>query len=178
MDAEDRRKHEASEEPVDAAACLPRIYDELRRLAARYVGKDAGTLQPTALVHEAFLKLANAGFRDLGHFRAVAATAMRQALVDHARGRSAAKRGGGAEPTLCDVAELQAPPTDVLVLDDALTELRRLDGRKADVVELRVFGGLTIDEAATHLRVSHMTVSNDWRFARAWLAKRFAEDLN
>lgn len=152
---------------------MPAIYAELRRLAARYFGDGSTTLQPTAIVHEAFLKLAAGSYRDLAHFRAVAAVAMRQVLVDHGRAKLAHKRGGGVQRTCCDVQDLAVAPMDVVELDDALATLRSLDERKATVVDLRVFGGLTIEETAAHLGVSHMTVSNDWRFARAWLARQF-----
>lgn len=152
-----------------AGELLEELYGRLRDLASRYLGGGAHTLQPTALVHEAYLKCAAGRYRGREHFHAVAATAMRQVLVDHARGQRAKKRGGSRR-TLYDLAEIGATPVDVVALDDALDELRQLDARKAAVVELRVFGGLTLAEAAAQLHVSTVTVSKDWRFARAWLA--------
>ena len=153
-------------------------YAELRRLAGAYVGRQpAGqTLQPTALVHEAYLRLVpgrGRGFRDRTHFVAVAARAMRQILVDAARKRRTAKRDAKVERITWDLTAPPRPSSDVDVLDfdAALERLHRLDERKARVVELRVFGGLTIDETASSLGVSGVTVSNDWRFARAWFVR-------
>lgn len=162
----------------------PLVYDELRALAAALLRHERPdhTLQPTALVNEAWLKLcagANRGWQDRGHFFAVASRAMRQILVDHARGRGRQKRGGGwLRVTL---SETPAPtPTgereiDILALDEALTELESFDLRKCRVVELRFFGGLTNLEASDVLGVSHKTTEADWYMARAWLRKRLSE---
>jgi len=132
------------------------------------------TLQPTALVHEAFIRLARrgAGWASRGEFVAVAATAMRRILVDCARRRGAAKRRGGTPVTLVEGLAIQAEdPVDLLALDAALTRLAALEERPARVVELRFFGGLEIEEVAEALEVSSATVKRDWRFARAWLAR-------
>jgi RNA polymerase sigma factor (TIGR02999 family) len=157
-----------------ADAFFSDLYANLRDLASHYMRGDVQTLQPTALVHEAYLKCAKGAYRSREHFQAVAASAMRQVLVDHARGKRTLKRGGDQGRTLFDVGELGAIPVDVVALDDAMTALRQLDSRKAAVVELRVFGGLTIAEVAAHLGVSLVTVSTDWRFARAWLGTELA----
>jgi RNA polymerase sigma factor (TIGR02999 family) len=158
---------------------LPVVYDELRRLAASYLKKEAHghTLQPTALAHEAWLRMVDAtrvDWRDRAQFLAIAARMMRHVLVDHARAKKAAKRGGGQERvTMVDAAApAGASALDVLDVDDALEELGRMDPRKARVVELRFFGGLTEQEAAHALGVSATTVEDDWRFARAWLHRR------
>lgn len=167
---------------------LPVVYEELRGLARSYLRRQppGHTLQPTALVHEAFVRLASASspdFRDRVHFMAVAATAMRQLLVDHARKDKAAKRGGGAGEspewqriTLSAVAADSHGGIDLLDLDDALRELATLDPQQARIVELRYFGGLTIDEAAEEVGVSTATVEREWRAARAWLAARLQKD--
>ncbi len=162
----------------DPESFLPLVYDELRRLALGYLqGERAShTLQPTALVHEAYVKLAKRSaheFNDRTHFLATAARAMREILVDHARARSVQKRGGqAARVTLHEeVTPTKDPVVDVLAFDEALTRLSAMDERKARTVELRIFGGLTIDETAKALGVSHMTVSADWRVARAWLSE-------
>lgn len=167
-----------SYDSVDSDAVLPLVYEELRQLAANYFRRQplGHTLQPTALVHEAYLKLADrtqGAWNDKAHFVATAATAMRSILVDHARGRAAEKRGGGLRRITLDeqVSPMQAPDVDVLDLDAALTKLAALDARKSKVVELRFFGGLNIEETASALEVSHMTVSKDWRFARAWISQ-------
>lgn len=170
-----------------AEALLPLVYDELRRIAADYLRQDRPdhTLQPTALVHEAFLKIArnsNPNWRDESHFRAVAAMAMRQILVDHARGRSAGKRGGDRLRVTLSHAGLDAATSDddglafdVLALDDAMHELEGIDPRRAKVVELHFFGGLTFRDAAGVLEIAPKTAESDWYFARAWLRKRLAE---
>lgn len=156
---------------------MPKVVEELKAIARGYLaGQRAGhTLQPSALVNEAYLKIIGRGhddWKDRAHFFALAARAMRQILVDHARRKTAAKRGGGvARVTLQEGdARLERGDVDVLELDDALRRLAELDERKARVVELRLFAGLTIAEAAEVLGVSHMTISSDWRMASAWLA--------
>ena len=154
------------------------VYADLYCLAARYFhGQPAGhTLQPTALVHDAYLKLVGSGqtpsYKNRGHFFAVAAKAMRQILTDHARRHAAAKRGGPDVTRVEldeDVAIQRERTIDLLQLDEAMSRLSQLDGRKAQVVELRFFGGLTNDEVADVLDVSRATVADDWTVARAWL---------
>lgn len=160
---------------------VPIVYDELRRLAGAYLRRERvdHTLQPTALAHEAWLRLVDAtrvAWRDRAQFLAIAARTMRQILVDHARAHQAQKRGGDAvRVTLSDTpAGVGRPDLDVLAVEEALQALAELDERKARVVELRFFGGLTETEAAHALGVSQTTVENDWRFARAWLSGRLA----
>ena len=160
---------------------LPIVYDELRRIAARYVGRErAGqTLQATALVNEAFLQLSaerTRQFQNRSHFVAIAALSMPQILVQRARARTAAKRGGGVERVTFDERAHSAPaPTggtdamDLVALDDALSRLATLDPEQARIVELRYFGGLTIDETAETVGVSPATVKRQWTMARAWL---------
>jgi RNA polymerase sigma factor (TIGR02999 family) len=157
---------------------LPQIYDDLRKLAARYLrGERAGhTLQPTALVHDAYLRLAGRDvvtWQNRAQLFAVAAQAMRHALVDHARGRLREKRGGGAIRVTLDDEALGAgePDADLVALDDALRALEALDPQKSRVVELRYFGGLTIEETARVLALSPATVKRDWTLARAWLRR-------
>jgi RNA polymerase sigma factor (TIGR02999 family) len=156
------------------------VYDELRLLARRYLAHERPdhTFQPTDLVHEACARLgerADASFQDRAHFVATAARAMRSILVDHARAKLADKRGGGAQrvtlrESVAGAAGDGDAGIDVLALDDALERLARFDPRKAQIVELRFFGGRSIAETAEALGISHMTVSSDWRVARAWLA--------
>jgi RNA polymerase sigma factor (TIGR02999 family) len=155
---------------------LPLVYGELRRQARAHLRRErpGHTLQPTALVHEAFLRLVGqrgAQWQNRRQFFAVASQAMRRALVDHARARSAAKRGAGlTRVALADAAQAAAPlDVDVLALDQALGRLERLDPRQVRVVELRYFGGLSAEEAAAALDVSLATVNRDWAMARAWL---------
>ncbi len=157
----------------------PDAYEALRRLAASYLSRErAGhTLQPTALVHEAFLRLANSAFSDPTHFRAAAAIAMRRILVDHARTKGAQKRGGDRlRITLIEGVTADEPELDLLALDEALDELGRASPRRARIVELRYFGGLTVPEVADSIGVSTRTVEGDWLFARAWLRKRLAAE--
>jgi RNA polymerase sigma factor (TIGR02999 family) len=165
----------------------PLVYDELHALAARAMREErAGhTLQATALVHEAWLRLADGtqvGSSGLPHFLATAAGVIRHVLVDHARARAAEKRGGERRRISLTVADglpaggdAQACAVDVLALDEALRELARLSERQAKVVELRWFAGLDVDETAAALGVSARTVTGDWRVARAWLAERLAD---
>ena len=161
-----------------AEALIPLLYDELRGLAGGYLrGERAGhTLQPTALVHEAFLKLVgqeNADYKSRGHFMAIAAVAMRRILVNHAQKRSAAKRGGGAKrvPLADDLAVVDSPDLDLVALDEALNSLAERDARKARVVEQRFFAGMEMSQIAENLGVSLVTVKRDWEFARTWLAR-------
>ena len=170
-----------AKEPKGASSpFLQSAYDALRGLAAAYLRRERSdhTLQPTALVHEAYLKLASGGgFKSETHFQAVAATAMRQILVDHARARGAQKRGGDwLRVTLSEGQADSGPDVDMLALDDALNELASLDKRKARVVELRFFGGMTTAEAAEEVGVSPKTAEADWYFARAWLRDRLSEE--
>ncbi len=167
----------------DAAALdelLPVVYRELHRQAQRYMrGQSPGhTLQATALVNEAYLRLAGTDpvdWKSRAHFFGVAAKAMRSILVDHARARRASKRGGGAEPvTLAAADEAGAQQVEVLELDETLQRLADLDPRKANLVELRWFGGLSIEEAAEVLDVSPATAKREWRTARAWLRRELA----
>lgn len=156
---------------------LPLVYDDLRQRAAGYLRNERKdhTLQPTALVHEAYLKLVNqsqARWKDRAHFLAVAAEAMRRILVDHARGKLAEKRDGGRRLTLDDAADLPTPISGELVeLDAALKRLNERSERQARIVELRYFGGMSIEEVAQVLDVSPRTVSGDWLVARAWLQR-------
>ena len=163
-----------------AAALLPLVYDQLRALAASHFSRQpvGHTLQPTALVHEAYLKLAggeNARWESRAHFFAVAARAMRQILMNHARDKAAAKRGGGWHKITLD--EAVTPPgsasreIDLIALDEALDKLGGLSERQARIIELRYFGGLTIDETAHVLGLGTTTVEDDWHLAKAWLRR-------
>jgi len=154
----------------------PLVYEELRRLAHRYMAgqQPDHTLQTTALVNEAYLRLVDQtkpSFANRSHFFAVAATAMRQILVNHAKAQQRLKRGGGASKVDLDTAALISPEQTktVLDVDEALERLAQLDSRKAQVVELKYFGGLNQDEIAEVLKISIVTVRRDWLFARAWL---------
>ena len=163
---------------LDVATIFPVVYEELRRIAHGYFRGNEQTLQPTSLVHEAFLRLAQSEERGAlrinskSHFCALAATAMRQILVDRARRRLAQKRGGGEQQLTLTGVGTGAPDVDVIDLDRALSELAARDPRQARIVELRYFGGLTVEEIAEHLSVSTSTVEKSWRGARAWLAVR------
>jgi RNA polymerase sigma-70 factor (ECF subfamily) len=156
----------------------PLVYDELRRIAHRYVQRerDGHTLQTTALVNEAYLRLAGqqkVDWQNRAHFFAVTAQVMRHILIDHARRRSYAKHGGDArQVSLEDAAVMsQERAAELIALDEALDELAKLDQRKSRVVELRYFGGLSLEETAEVLEISLMTVRRDWRAAKAWLYK-------
>lgn len=158
---------------------LPLVYDELYRAAARAMSREAAghTLQPTALVNEAYLRLVDqsrAAWQNRAQFYGVAAQVMRRVLVDHARARQSEKRGGGVHPItlddLRDPAE-EATPLDVLALNDALEKLASFDPDQAKVVELRYFSGLNIDETAEALGISPATVKREWSVARAWLRR-------
>jgi RNA polymerase sigma factor (TIGR02999 family) len=164
---------------------MPVVYDELHRLAVRYLARERPdhTLQPTALVHEAFLRLIGqraVDWRNRAHFLGIAAGLMRRILVNHARDRSAAKRGGTGQRVSLSIVEAEstAPDVDLIALEDALERLAALDERKARVVELRFYGGLTTEEVAEVLGVSRATVEREWSFARAWLFDALStEDL-
>ncbi|HVJ83278.1 MAG TPA: ECF-type sigma factor [Planctomycetia bacterium] len=161
----------------EASRLLPLVYDELRRLAAhRLAAEPAGqTLQPTALVHEAYLRLAGSAdaprWENRAHFFAAAAEAMRRILIDAARRKLAAKRGGDRERVEIDVAgpAPEFPPVDLLALDDALRRLESEAPEKAQLVKLRYFAGMTTAEAAEALGISIATAERHWTFARAWL---------
>ena len=167
----------------DAAArdaLVPIVYEELRRLAHHYMrGEHAGhTLQTTALVNEAYLRLVDLErieWRSRGHFFAIAATLMRRILVDHARDRGRDKRGGGVVLTsLGDKAIAPATNIDILALDEVLDRLGAMDSQQASIVELRFFAGLTIEETADALGISPATVKRDWTWAKAWLYQQLA----
>ena len=157
---------------------MPLVYAELRRMARHHLRAERSdhTLQSTALVHEAYLRLAGQDppqWQNRAHFFAIAARLMRQILVDHARGRDAAKRGSGVcTLRLDETIDLPQKVTmDVIDLDKALTELSELDGQQGRIVELRFFGGLTIEDTSEVLGVSPATVKRDWLVARAWLLR-------
>ncbi len=168
---------DASRGDEDAANRLfPLIYDELRRLAGRYIKRERPdhTLQATALVHEAYLKLfgqPTAAWADRSHFMAVAAIAMRRILVNHARSHRAARRGGGRARVALDeaAAVFEDRAIDLVALDEALKRLAQIDPDQARIVELRFFGGLSVEDTARLLGVSVRTVHYDWAMARAWL---------
>jgi RNA polymerase sigma factor (TIGR02999 family) len=159
-----------------AADLLPLVYAELRSLAAaRLAAEPAGhTLQPTALVHEAYLRLVgDQRFDHRGHFFAAAAEAMRRILIDHARKKATARRGGDRPGQAIDLDSLAAaePPEDLFALDEALDRLAAQDALKADLVKLRYFVGLTLEEAAAALGMSERTAGRHWAYARAWLRR-------
>ncbi len=165
-----------------AGKLLPLVYDELRARAEGLMRKERAnhTLQPTALVHEAFVKLVDQSrvdWQGRTHFLAVAAESMRRLLVDHARRRNAAKRGGGqAALSVPDELSIQARPVlDVLALHTALEDLAKLDSRAARIVELRFFGGMTEAETAAALEISERTVRADWSWARTWLRRELRD---
>lgn len=161
---------------------MPLVYDELRRLARRHMAGERRdhTLQPTALVHEAFGRLIDADipWNDRVHFFAVAATTMRRVLIEHARKANRPKRGGGGHRvTLEDDAAVVRPPTvEILALDRALDRLAEFDGRKAKVVELHYFGGMTYEEGAAALELSPATFHRELRVARAWLQRELRSE--
>jgi RNA polymerase sigma factor (TIGR02999 family) len=166
-----------------AAQLLPLVYDELRKLAARKLALEqpGQTLQATALVHEAYLRLVGTGpetpWDGRGHFFAAAAEAMRRILIDRARDRKRLKRGGDARRQRLDLEGLvrdDASPDDLIDLDLALARLSDVDARAAEVVKLRLFAGLSLDEAASALGVVRRTAERDWSFARAWLFQQLA----
>ncbi len=177
-----------SRQPNPAIADLmPAVYEELRRLASSYLRRerDAQSMQPTALVHEVYLRMLRDKpmlFQNRGHFCAIAATAMRRILVERARSRHALKRGGVAPRVTLDESVMsggEAPGSagaphasaDVLALDQALERLEAIDPARARIVELRYFGGLSVEETAAELGISPATVKRHWSVARAWLAR-------
>jgi RNA polymerase sigma factor (TIGR02999 family) len=167
-------------DPRAASELLPLVYDELRKLAAARLADEmpGQTLQPTALVHEAYLRLVGDGqprdWNGRGHFFAAAAEAMRRILVEAARRKSREKRGGNRSRLDLDAVAVAAPDTrhDLLALDDALTRLTAVDPEAAKLVELRHFAGLTVEEAAQALGISPRTADRVWAFARAWLHRQ------
>jgi len=163
------------------ANLTPLIYDELHRAAHRYmVGEQPGhTLQTTALVHEVYLRLTDVkdvDWHDRAHFFAASAQLMRRILTDYARARQALKRGGDSPHIALDETCVisSQPSGDLLAVDDALTKLAAFDPRKSQVVELRFFGGLSIEETADVLKVSRVTVDRDWKLAKAWLVQQLS----
>lgn len=171
-----------NEEPHALQELMPLVYDELRRLAAHLLRRErAGhTLQPTALVHEAYLRMIDqtrVDYHDRAHFLALAAQMLRRVLVDHARGKQRMKRSSGAVVLTLDESLIPGPERnlDVLSLDEALGELERIDPQQSRIVELRFFTGVSIEETAASLRISPATVKRDWAVARAWLYRRLAQ---
>jgi len=170
----------AAGDPSALDALTPIVYAELRRLAAGYLrGESPGhTLQPTALVHEAYLRFGGRApdCENRSQFYGVAAHLMRQILIDHARTRQAAKRGGHCERLSLDEGLIVSPERDVelVLLDEALERLAAIDPRKARVVEMRFFGGLSVEESAEALEVSEVTVRRDWQFAKTWLLREIS----
>jgi RNA polymerase sigma factor (TIGR02999 family) len=175
---------DASEGNPDALArMLPLVYHELHRMASRYLRRERRdhTLQPTALVHEAYLRLVGQdppGWKNHAHFRAIAAQTMRRILVEHARRRGRQKRGGAIlhvelDP---DVTPVRAPRIELESIDQALSRLEALDPQQARLVELRFFAGLSVEETAEVLSVSKTTVKREWAMARAWLRRELERD--
>lgn len=170
---------ELSEGDRDAPVRLmPLVYKELRKLSQRYLQEERSdhTLQATALVHEAYIRLVdweNVTWQNRAHFFAVAAQVMRRILVDHAREKNAQKRGGGVTKLSLDeaISFAREREVDLVALDDALQSLALLDDEQSKIVELRFFGGLTIEETAEALRISPATVKREWTLAKAWLHK-------
>jgi RNA polymerase sigma-70 factor, ECF subfamily len=162
---------------------VPQVYQELRRLAKRQMRGEHPdhTLQTTALINEAYLRLVdlrNIQWQNRAHFFALCARLMRRILVDFARSRHYAKRGGGAQPISLEESLVVSPAqsTDLVAVDDALKALAKVDARKAQVVELRFFGGLTVEETAEVVKVSPETVQRDWKMAKAWLLRELSGD--
>lgn len=184
--------HTGAEQGAKAEQLMPQVYDELRRLAANYLRQErpGQTLQATALVHEAYLRLSkekNQPWQNRTHFLAIAALSMRQILVQRARARNAGKRGGGAEKIELDESSAYAQGAtaeqsrevgdtgiDILALDAALEKLAELDPQQAKIVELRYFGGMTVEEVAEALEISPATVKRHWTMARAWLHRELS----
>jgi RNA polymerase sigma factor (TIGR02999 family) len=168
--------------PDAAERLVPILYRELRAVAANYMRAERQnhTLEPTALVHEAFIRLVDqkrVNWQNRAHFLAIAARTMRRILIDHARRQKADKRGGGSRVTLHeDLAAGGGSGVDILALEQALERLLRVDERVHQVVELRFFAGLDVRETAAVLGISEPTVKRDWRFARAWLTRELRSD--
>jgi RNA polymerase sigma-70 factor, ECF subfamily len=164
---------------------LPMVYEELRRIANRYMGKERSdhTLQTSALVNEAYMKLINhekVNWQNRSHFFALASRAMRQILVDYARSRNYAKRGAGAQKVSLDETAILAKDraVELVALDDALQSLAAIDLRKSQIVELRYFGGLSVEEIAEVLEISPATVTRHWNAAKVWLMRAISKDTH
>ena len=173
-----------SGDEVARDALVPLVYDELRRIARRCIAgqRSDHTLQPTALVHEAYLRLArrdSVDWQDRVHFFAMAAQMMRQILVDHARKRATAKRGANAVTVVLEEASVvgKTPSVDLLALDDAMQRLAELDPRQSQIVELRFFGGLSIEETAQAVNISPATTKREWATARLWLYQAITDGV-
>jgi RNA polymerase sigma-70 factor, ECF subfamily len=173
----------AADQSMVAAKLLPLVYSELRNLAAKFLRRErrGHTLDPTALVHEAYLRLfekANVDLQGRTHMYALCAEAMRRVLTDHARARRRTKRGGEFRRVAFDqtVSELAVTEVDLIEFNDALERLAELDKRQARIVELRLFAGLTVEEVASVLDVSKRTVEGDWMHAKAWLRAELSSD--
>jgi RNA polymerase sigma factor (TIGR02999 family) len=170
-------------EPAALEKIMPLVYRELHGMARRYMAHErpGHTLQPTALVHEAYVRLvdsAQASYANRAHFFAVCAQVMRRILVDGARSRQAQKRGGDVPPLELDEGLVvgEEPGRDLVALDDALKALTAQDARKGQVVELRFFGGLSVEETAAVLKISPETVMRDWKFAKSWLRRELSKE--
>jgi RNA polymerase sigma factor (TIGR02999 family) len=164
------------------AELMPLVYDELRQIAARYLRREhpGHTLQTTALVHEAYLRLIDqkhVNWQNRAHFFGIAAQMMRRILVDHARGQRTDKRGGGATKLSLDeaIGLAEEREVDLVALDDALTNLAAMDAQQSRIVELRFFGGLTVEEVAEVIGVSPATVKREWSMAKAWLYRELGK---
>jgi len=163
---------------------MPLVYDELRRLARSYMRREQAdnTLQPTALVNEAYMKLIDqrdVRWQNRAHFFGIAAQLMRRILVDRARSRNAAKRGGEDKPVALDFAQVSSPDKpdiDVIALDDALAKLAEIDPKQSKVVELKFFGGLTNEEISEVLKISPATVKREWKVTKAWLYREIRKE--
>lgn len=177
------KQHQGADDSV-LDQLLPILYEELRSLAQSQLKRGGAhqTLQPTALVHEAYARLVanpESTWSGRGHFLAVAATAMRHILIDYSRGKQTSKRGSGWERVTlseCQASE-SGPDFELLALNEALDELARMDARKARIVECRFLGGMTVEEISETLGISITTVERDWRVARAWLGAKLKGDL-
>ena len=166
-----------------AEELMPLVYDELHKVAARYLRKERPdhTLQPTALVNEAYLKLidiSSVEWQDRAHFFAVSSNVMRRILVDYARAQATDKRGGALQKVELDeaVSFQRESQVDLLALNDALDKLAELDERQSQIVEMRFFGGLTVEETAEVLKVSARTIKREWAMAKAWLFQRMKDE--
>lgn len=168
-------------DPAAPEQLLPVVYEDLRRLAAAYFANERSdhTLQPTALVHEAYMRLVNwenVSWQNRAHFFALAAKVMRKVLIDHARRRNARKRGAAATIRLEEAVSFSGPrDLDLVRLEEALTAIEKIDPRQAKIVELRFFGGLSIPETAGYLGISETTVRRDWTFAKAWFQRELSQ---
>jgi RNA polymerase sigma-70 factor (ECF subfamily) len=174
-----------AQEPANVSDILPLVYDELRRLARRYMARERSgqSLQATALVHEAYLRLLKdkqRPWQNRTHFLAIAANSMRQILVERARARAASKRGGSRVRVTMgeDIVAVGEPSVDLLALDEAVTKLAGFDPQLARIVELRFFGGLSVEESADAIGASPATVKRSWSMARAWLKRELSKECS